>query len=221
MSTRRGIPFVLSAPSGAGKTTICHTLVARDPGIVLSVSHTTRPPRPGETDGVSYAFVPPERFRALVEAGAFVEYAEYGSNLYGTSWAALEGPRDRGLDVLLEIEIQGARQVRQRLADARLLFLLPPSWAELERRLRGRGTDAADVIERRLAIAHQELEAAPEYDYAVVNDDVERCVETVLGIVRAERAGGAAAIRALRARHEPCAALAALRAGRGAADPKR
>jgi len=219
VTARRGIPFVLSAPSGAGKTTVCRAVVSRDRGIVLSVSHTTRAPRPGEREGVDYAFVSSEAFRALVERGAFVEFAEYGRNLYGTTWSALDAPRERGLDVLLEIEIQGARQVRQRLADARLLFLLPPSWNELERRLRGRGTNSSDDIERRLAIAHRELEAAPEFDYAIVNDDVERCVEAVLAIVHAERAGDAAAVAPLRARYEPRAALRALMAGRGTADP--
>lgn len=218
MTARRGLPFVLSAPSGAGKTTVCRAVVARDPGIVLSVSHTTRAPRAGEVTGVSYAFVTAERFRALAEQGAFVEFAEYGSHLYGTSWAALDGPRDRGLDVLLEIEIQGARQVRARLADARLLFLLPPSWSALEHRLRGRGTDAPDVIERRLAIARHELAAAPEYDYGIVNDDLEQCVEAVLGIVAAERRGEPRALAALRARFDPARALAALRAEAGPAD---
>jgi guanylate kinase len=216
VSTRRGIPFVLSAPSGAGKTTVCRALVSRDPGLVLSVSHTTRAPRQSERDGVAYHFVTPERFRALVEAGAFVEYAEYGGRLYGTSWEALEGPRGRGLDVLLEIEIQGARQVRARLPEARLLFLLPPSLAELERRLRGRGTDPPDVIERRLAIAHQELDAAPEYDYAVMNDDLEGCIAAVLEIIAAERRGETAASRR---RFDPHSALAKLMAPPRAADP--
>jgi len=218
VTPRRGIPFVLSAPSGAGKTTVCRALVARDPGIVLSVSHTTRAPRPGERDGVDYQFVTPERFRGLAEQDAFLEYAEYGPNLYGTSWLALDGPRDRGLDVLLEIEVQGARQVRARLPEARLLFLLPPSWHELERRLRSRRTDAPDVIERRLAIARHELEAAPEYDYAIVNDELERCVGAVLEIVGAERRGDAEAIAALRARFDSRAAPG-LVAGPKSADP--
>lgn len=193
---------MLSAPSGAGKTTVSRAVVARDPGIVLSVSHTTRAPRAGERDGADYHFVTPEQFRRLAEQDAFLEYAEYGPSLYGTSWQALDGPRDRGLDVLLEIEVQGARQVRARLPEARLLFLLPPSWRELERRLRSRRTDAPDVIERRLAIARHELEASPEYDYAIVNDELEGCVGAVLEIVAAERRGDAGAIAALRARFD-------------------
>lgn len=203
MSPRRGIPFVLSAPSGTGKTTVCHRLVGEDPGIVLSVSHTTRPPRPGERDGIDYHFVSVERFRALADEGAFLELAQYGENLYGTSYEALEKPRALGRDVLLEIEIQGARQVRARLPEARLLFLLPPSLAELERRLRGRGTDGEAAVQRRLTIAHQEIEAAPLYDYAVVNDDLARTVATLREIIEAERRGEASE---LRARFDPATA---------------
>jgi guanylate kinase len=180
---------VVSAPSGAGKTTVCRAAVERDPEIVFSVSHTTRPRREGERDGLDYHFVSEREFRRLVEQGAFLEYAEYSGRLYGTSWAALEGPLARGCDVLLEIDTQGARQVRERLAEAPLVFLLPPSLAELEQRLRGRGTDRPEAIERRLALAGQELRAARWFDYLVVNDTLEAAVQALLCIVRAVRDG--------------------------------
>jgi guanylate kinase len=185
----------LSAPSGTGKTTVCRQVVAADPGIVLSVSHTTRAPRGAERDGADYHFVSVERFRELVSEDAFLEYAQYGTHLYGTSWSALETPRARGLDVLLEIEIQGARQVRDRLAEACLVFLLPPSLRELERRLRGRGTDDEATIQRRLTIARQELDAAPLYDYAIVNDDLDRAVHGVAEVIAGERSGDTADLR--------------------------
>lgn len=191
---RRGHPFVVSAPSGTGKTTVCRAVVEREPGIVFSVSHTTRPRRPGERDGVDYHFVTEREFRRLAEKGGFLEYAEYSGRLYGTSWASLEQARDRGLDVLLEIEIQGARQVRERLAEATLVFLLPPMLATLEERLRARGTDAPEAIERRLALARQELRAARWFDYWVVNDRLEAAVQAVLDIVGAVRSGDAAAL---------------------------
>ena len=205
----RGIPFVVAAPSGTGKTTLCLALRERDPRLILSVSHTTRPRRPGEREGVDYHFVSVEEFQRLIEARAFLEWAVYNSNRYGTSWKAIEGPLADGLDVLLEIEVQGARQVRQRLPDARLIFLLPPSKEELVRRLEGRGTDTAEQVAARLLTAQRELEAVEEFDYAVVNDDLERCVANLREIVAAERAGAAAD---LKRRFSPRAA-AHLRAG--------
>jgi len=191
MAERRGIPWVVSAPSGTGKTTLCRAVVERDLGIVFSVSHTTRSPRPGERDGVHYHFVSEREFRRMVDAGEFLEWAEYGpqGNLYGTSRAAVEGPLARGLDVLLEIDVQGARQIRRRRPDARLLFVLPPSWEELERRLRGRGTDSPAAVEHRLTVARKELEELPLFDYAVVNDELERAVACVAEVLEAERAG--------------------------------
>ncbi len=182
-ATRRGVPFVVSAPSGCGKTTICHGTLKRDPRIVFSVSHTTRAPRDGEVDGKDYHFVTVAKFREMVDAGAFVEHAEYTSNLYGTSWDAIEAPLARGLHVLLEIEIQGARQIRKRLPEAKLIFILPPSVQELEDRLRGRGSDSAEAIDRRLAMAAEEMHQASWYDYAVVNRDLDTSIDAVLEIV--------------------------------------
>jgi guanylate kinase len=183
----RGVLFVLSAPSGAGKTTVCHGVVARDAGVVLSVSHTTRRPRPGEQDGVQYHFVAPEEFRRMIEKGAFLEHAEYSGNLYGTSWAAIEGPLAGGLDVLLEIETEGARQVRERRPDAQRIFLLPPSLAVLEGRLRGRGTETHEEVDRRLAIARREFAAAQDFAWFVVNEDAAHAVDDVLAIIGAAR----------------------------------
>ncbi len=196
MSPQPGLPLVVAAPSGTGKTTVCRQLVERDERIVFSVSHTTRARREGERDGVDYHFATEAEFRRLVEQGAFLEWAEYNGHLYGTSWLAIEEPLTGGLDVLLEIEVQGASQVRERRRDARLIFLLPPSLRVLEERLRGRGTDSEDEIGRRLQLARRELESAPLFDYAVVNDDLERCVESVREIVAAERRGRAEPLRA-------------------------
>lgn len=193
-AARRGQIFVLSAPSGAGKTTVCKGVVARDPDVVFSVSHTTRRPRPGEQEGVQYHFVTSEEFRRLVEKGAFLEHAEYSGNSYGTAWASIETPLERGLDVLLEIETQGARQVRERCPDAHGIFLLPPSLAVLEARLRGRGTEHDEEVERRLAIARGELAEASGFRWFVVNEDADRAVDDVLAIVAAARTGSLAAI---------------------------
>ena len=194
MTARRGIPFVVAAPSGTGKTTVCRAVVSRDPNIRFSVSHTTRQARSGERDGVDYCFVSPEEFRRKVASGDFLEHAEYAAHLYGTSWAALEGPLAEGRDLLLEIEVQGAAQVKERLAEAGFIFLLPPSMDALEDRLRGRGTDSDAVIEHRLALADRELAAIRFFDYAVVNDDFEEAVESMLEIIAAERAGCAEAL---------------------------
>jgi len=196
VSTRRGIPFVVSAPSGTGKTTVCRRLVERDPGIEFSVSHTTRSQRPGEEDGKHYHFVERAEFERLARAGAFVEHAEHAGNLYGTSLQSLNAPLARGRDLLLEVDVQGALQLRERRQDARFIFLLPPSLDELERRLRGRGTDAPEVVARRLAEVRRELAAVHAFDYAVVNDEVARTVDTLLEIVAAERSGAVAALRA-------------------------
>lgn len=194
--SRRGIPFVVSAPSGTGKTTVCRGVVARDPGIQFSVSHTTRAPRPGEREGVDYHFVDRQAFRRMVGEGAFVEHAEYAGNLYGTSFAAIEAPLAAGRDLLLEVDVQGALQLRGRRSDARFIFLLPPSRRELERRLRNRRTDGEEAVARRLAAMAEELDAARHFDYAIVNEEVELTVEALLEVIRAERAGAAEGVRA-------------------------
>ena len=175
---------------------------------MFSVSHTTRARRPGERDGTDYHFVSPSQFDELVRQGAFLEWAEYNRNRYGTSFAAIEGPLASGRDVLLEIEIQGAAQVRARRSDARLIFLLPPSLKVLEERLRARGTDSAEEVDRRLAEAQREIAAAPRFDYAVVNAEVERSVACVREILEGERIG---ATGELRRRFDPRQALARVR----------
>jgi len=189
---RNGLAFVVAAPSGTGKTTICRAVVDADDLIELSVSHTTRRPRAGEDPGIHYHFVSPETFLDMVQKGEFLEHASYNGNNYGTSREALrEQMEERGLDVLLEIEVQGARQIREKDTGARFVFLLPPSMQELAARLRGRGTDDEDTITNRLAIADIELAAIEHFDYAVVNDDLERAIAAVAEIIEAERSGDA------------------------------
>jgi guanylate kinase len=196
-STARGHVFVIAAPSGTGKTTVCRHILERDPHLRLSISHTTRKPRSGEKDGVHYHFVSGEEFRELREADGFLEHAEYGGNAYGTSWKAIEKPLELGHDVVLEIEVQGAAQVRDRRPSACLIFLLPPSLEVLEDRLRGRGTDEEAVIQRRMALVDRELAAAKIFDYAVINDDLEQAVTDVLDLIAAVREGRSEEIAAL------------------------
>jgi guanylate kinase len=208
--TGRGIPFVVSAPSGTGKTTVCRGVVARDAGIAFSISHTTRAMRPSEQNGRDYHFVSRDEFQRLIAAGAFVEHAEYAGNLYGTSWDALDAPLAAGQDLLLEVDVQGALQLRERRRDARFVFLLPPSRDELERRLTGRGTDAPAAIARRLAAVDAELRAVHAFDYAIVNDDVERATDALLAIIAAERSGDTAAAKSRWDRAEVVTSLAAV-----------
>jgi len=210
---RVGIPFVVAAASGTGKTTVCREAIERNrerggSPIEFSISHTTRRRRSGEVDGGDYHFVSVQEFQGLVVADAFLEWAVYNDNLYGTSWRAIDEPLVDGRDVLLEIEIQGASQVRARRSDARFLFLLPPSMAVLAERLRARGTDTPDQIAGRLERARRELEAAAGFDYSVVNDDFDRCVEQMLEIIEGERSGQ---VEELRRRFAPGPALAGLR----------
>lgn len=193
--TRAGIPFVVSAPSGTGKTTVCRRVVAEDGGVEFSISHTTRAMRAGEVHGRDYFFTPRPEFERLIAAGEFVEWAEYAGNLYGTSFGSLDAPLGQGRDLLLEVEVEGARQLRARRRDARFIFLLPPSRAELERRLRGRGTDSPEAIARRLAAVDDELRAVSVFDYAVINDDIDRAVHAVHQIIAAERTGDTANVK--------------------------
>jgi guanylate kinase len=182
-----GILFIVSAPSGAGKTSLVKALLERDPQLGLSVSATTRPPRPGEQDGVHYHFRDPATLRAEIAAGAFLEHAEVFGNLYGTREADVRAGLEPGRGLILEIDWQGARQVRQRLPGAVGVFILPPSMAELERRLRGRGTDSPEVIARRLAQAREEMAHWGEYDYVVINDRFDAALADLQAIVAAER----------------------------------
>jgi guanylate kinase len=187
-SPRRGILFVVSAPSGTGKTTVVERLVQVMPGLSLSRSYTSRELREGEQDGVDYNFVTRARFQEMVEADAFLEWADVFGNLYGTCADDAREELDAGHDLVLVIDVQGARKVRARGLEAVTVFVLPPSFGALERRLRGRSKDPEEAIRRRLATARVEVEAVSEYDYVVVNDDLESCVDRLRAIVVAERA---------------------------------
>jgi guanylate kinase len=183
----RGIPFVVSAPSGAGKSTLIRELLRRVGGLVFSVSHTTRPARQGEVAGGDYHFVDRATFERMVEAGEFAEWAEVHGNLYGTTFSAIRGELEAGRDVVLDIDVQGALQIEQRLEGAVLIFVIPPSWEELLRRIESRASDAPEVIARRMANARKEFELLPRYRYVVVNENVEDAVADLAAIVRAER----------------------------------
>ena len=198
--TPRGRLIVLAAPSGAGKTTLVHALLARIPELVFSVSYTTRKPRGGERPGVDYFFVSQEEFERMVEADAFLEHAQVFDNWYGTGKKHVEDILERGRSVLLEIDWQGARQVKSRSPAACTVFILPPSLPELERRLRGRGTDSAERIQRRLRDALGDISHWSEFDYAVVNEDVALATDALAAIVAGRGKAHSTRSRALRAR---------------------
>jgi guanylate kinase len=183
----RGTLFIVAAPSGAGKSTLVNALLVKEPGISLSVSHTTRPPRPGEQYGRHYYFVERAEFEREVAEGIFLEHAEVHGNFYGTSQKTVQDLLQLGRDVLLEIDWQGAAQIRKAKPDCVSVFILPPSRAELERRLRGRGSDSAEVIERRLHNSREEIAHAHEFDYIIVNDRFEEALDGLQAIVRAVR----------------------------------
>ena len=182
--TRRGSLFVIAAPSGAGKTSLVKAVLARDPSLRVSVSHTTRKQRPTEVPGRDYNFVDVEEFKRLRDAGEFLEHAQVFDNFYGTGRAQVEALRNAGHDVILEIDWQGAQQVRKAQPDCTSVFILPPSRIELEARLRNRKTDSNEVIERRLRDAVADMSHYAEFDYVIVNDDFEAAVAQLLMILR-------------------------------------
>ncbi|MCH4563246.1 guanylate kinase [Halomonas sp. EGI 63088] len=200
----QGTLFIVSAPSGAGKTSLVRELVESLDGIQVSVSHTTRERRPGEVDGVNYHFVDVPGFEAMIERGEFFEYARVFDNYYGTSRPAVEAMLGAGQDVILEIDWQGARQVRSQLPEAVSIFILPPSRSELEHRLANRGTDEHAVIARRMREAIKEMSHHDEYDYLVINDDFTTALRELQSLVIARRL----TLEKIRERHGPL--LAAL-----------
>ena len=181
---RRGSLFVIAAPSGAGKTSLVKAVLDRDPALRVSVSHTTRKQRPTEVPGRDYNFVNVEEFRRLIENQEFLEYAQVFDNFYGTGRAQVEALRNAGHDVILEIDWQGAQQVRKAQPDCKTVFILPPSRVELETRLRNRKTDSDQVIERRLRDAVADMSHYAEFDYVIVNDEFEAAVAQLLAILR-------------------------------------
>ncbi|MDQ2990400.1 MAG: guanylate kinase [Pseudomonadota bacterium] len=183
-----GSLFIVAAPSGAGKSTLVNALLAQEPGIKLSISTTTRPPRPGETHGKEYFFTSSEDFVARADAGEFLEWAEVHGNYYGTSRLIVEQEMKTGTDILLEIDWQGARQVRKQFPTAAGIFILPPSIAALEERLYKRGQDEPHVITKRLLAAGGEIAHAPEFEYAIINEEFHVALSEMSAIVRATRA---------------------------------
>ena len=182
----RGKTFIISGPSGVGKSTVLQALLERRKDLYFSVSATTRPCRPGETDGVHYHFLDVDTFRAWIAKNEFLEYAEYVDNFYGTPKRYVDEAMDQGRDVILDIEVQGAIQVTGQRPETVTIFIAPPSWTELERRLTERGTDSAEKIQKRLLRAKVEFQTAHTYDYFVINDTVENAVRELEAILTAE-----------------------------------
>jgi len=197
-SRPRGLLFIVSAPSGAGKTTLVERLVEQTPNLKMSRSYTSRAPREGEVDGVDYNFVSRERFDAMVAVGEFLEWADVFGNLYGTSAADTERVLESGTDLVLVIDVQGARKVRRRGIETTAVFVMPPSAEVLERRLRGRSKDSEEAIARRLQVSRQEVAGFAEYDFVVVNDEITAAVDRLRSIVVAERSR----LRSMRAEAE-------------------
>lgn len=183
----KGNIYVVTAPSGAGKTSLVRALLEADKQVKLSVSYTTRPARPGEVDGTHYHFVDQATFLSMLERGDFLESAEVYGNRYGTSQPWIEQMVDSGADILLEIDWQGAAQVRRIFPEAIGIFILPPSLEVLTERLKGRGTDAPDVVARRLAAAREDIGHVEEFDYVIINDDFNTALQELIAVVRAQR----------------------------------
>lgn len=181
--------FIVAAPSGAGKTSLVKELLAADTGIQLSISYTTRAPRPGEANGQHYHFVSRETFEEMLERGDFLESAEVYGNFYGTSQPWIAASRKTGRDILLEIDWQGAAQVRKLIPEAIGIFILPPSVEALRQRLTGRGQDSEEVIQRRVAAARADISHVGEFDYVIINDDFDTALQDLLAVVRAQRLG--------------------------------
>lgn len=184
----KGIPFIVSAPSGAGKTTLCKKAVAFFPDLRHSISYTTRPPRDGEVNGADYWFITNAEFDRMVESGEFLEYAGVHGKRYGTSKKDLEGLLDKGVDVILDIDVQGAEKVRERLRGGVFIFILPPSVEACEQRLKTRALDSPEEIKRRLKIALDEIKKAPEYEYIIINDDLDAAFGKLRSIIISEKA---------------------------------
>ncbi|HSW64626.1 MAG TPA: guanylate kinase [Dissulfurispiraceae bacterium] len=187
MRKRTGNLIVISAPSGAGKTTLCQKLLQAMPDVKMSVSFTTRGARQEEADGVHYSFISAEQFREMIGAGTFVEWAEVHGNYYGTSKLRILEILNSGADVILDIDVQGARQIRQHFPDSVHIFILPPSMEVLKQRLEGRMSDAPEVIVRRLLKARDEIRGYSDYNYVIINDILDEALEALLSVVRAER----------------------------------
>ena len=186
MTMSKGKSFIITGPSGVGKSTVLQQFMAKRSNLYFSVSATTRAPRPGEVDGVHYHFLDKETFRQWIENGEFLEHAEFVENYYGTPKRFVDEAMDRGEDVILDIELQGVLQVHEKRPETVRIFLAPPSWEELERRLTERGTDTPDKIQKRLQRAKEDFSAAGTFDYFVINDTVEKAVEELVAIFTAE-----------------------------------